>query len=156
MRNRLARLAILALALGVLSSPALAAAKGKSTRNTRAKPAPSPPEAGTWRVNVVPESEAAARGEKEFDDTLVLNKGKFSSAACVPYGFGTVLYKVEAGTWIANMDSPKEGKTHWHAEVNGDAISGKLTWTKPDGTVLNYAFSGARAGGQGTQTQKSH
>ena len=156
MRNRLARLAILALALGVLSSPALAAVKGKSTRNTRAKPAPPPPEAGTWRVSVVPEPEAAAKGEKEFEDTLVLDKGKFKSTACASYGFGTVPYKVEAGTWIADMDSPKEGKAHWHAEVSGDSLSGKMTWIKTDGTLLNYSFSGARAGGQDAQTQKSH
>ena len=158
MRNRFARLAILVVAALVLSSPALATAKGKSTGNTRHKPAPAPapPEAGRWTVNVVPESETASKGEKEFDDTLVLNKGKFSSTACIPYGFGTVPYRVEAGTWIANMESPKEGKAHWHAEVTGDSISGKMTWTKPDGTVLSYAFSGARTGGSGAQTQKSH
>jgi hypothetical protein len=156
MRNRLAGLAILMFFLGAPSVPTLAAGKAKSSANKNVKAAAPPPEAGTWKVQVTPESDAAARGEKEFEDTLVLNKGKFESTACVPYGFGTVPYQVEAGTWMANMDSPKEGKTHWHGEVSGDSISGKMTWTKPDGTVLSYAFSGTRAGGQGAQTQKSH
>ena len=156
MRKGPARLAILVLASGILLSPSLAAVKGKSSGKAGAKPAAAPAEAGTWKVAVVPESDAAAKGEKEFDDTLVLSRGKFTSTACVPYGFGTVAYRVEAGTWMADMESQKEGKTHWHAEVSGDSISGKLIWAKPDGTVLKYAFSGTRAGGQGAQTQKSH
>jgi hypothetical protein len=156
MGNRLARLAILAVAVGTLGSPALAAGKGQNTRKPTVKPAAAPPESGTWRVTVVPESSAAASGEKEFDDTLVLGKGKFKSTACVLHGFGPAAYTVLAGTWLANVQSQQEGETHWHAEVSGDAISGKMTWTKPDGTALNYSFSGARAGGQGTQTQKPH
>ena len=156
MGNRLARLAILAVVLGTLGSPVPAAGKVQKPRKPTVKPAAAPPESGTWRVTVVPESSAAARGEKEFDDSLVLSKGKFKSTACVPYGFGTAAYTVLAGTWLADVESQKEGKTHWHAEVSGDSISGKMTWTKPDGTALNYSFSGARAGGQGTQTQKSH
>jgi hypothetical protein len=156
MRNRLAGLAILVLSLGALCSPALAAAKAKSSANKSGTAATTSAEAGTWKVQVSPDSDAAAKGEKEFEDTLVLNKGKFKSTACVPYGFGTVPYKVEAGTWMADMESQKEGKTHWHGEVSGDSISGKMIWTKADGTVLNYAFNGTRAGGQGAQSQKSH
>ena len=155
MRNRLARLGILLLVLGVLSSQAPAAVKGKSGK-PGVKPPPPPAEAGSWSVTVAPESDAAAKGEKQFDDTLVLNKGKFQSTACLTYGFGTVPYRVAADTWMADSESPKEGKTHWHGEVSGNSISGKMTWTKPDGTVLSYSFSGARAGAQNPQPQKSH
>src|SRR5262245_52553994 len=123
--------AILLLALALVPVQALAGGKGKGTAKSTpaAKPAPAPEE-GTWKVKVVPDSEAAARGENEFDDTLILGKGKFKSTACVPYGFGEVAYHTEAGTIMAEMSSSKEGSNHWHAEVNGDAISGKLTWTK--------------------------
>jgi len=150
MRNRLAWLAILVLVLAALSPLAMAGGKGKS----EGKP-PTPPEAGNWKVVVTPDADAAAKGEKAFDDTLILHKAKFKSTACVPYGFDSAPYKVEAGAWMSDMESQKEGKSHWHGEVSGDSITGKMTWTKPDGTVFNYTFSGTRTGEQATQTQKS-
>ena len=164
MGKRLASAAILLLALALVPASSGAAGKGKSAGKGKpagkpsaaAQPkAPRPPEEGTWKVTVVPDSEAAAKGEREFDDTLLLSQGKFKSTACAPYGFGETAYRTEAGTIMAEMSSPKEGSNHWHAEVSGDAISGKMTWTKSDGTVLHYSFSGARAGKQGPQTQKS-
>jgi hypothetical protein len=137
---------ILALALVPAASLAAGKAKGK---------APRPPEEGTWKVKVVPDAEASAKGESEFDDTLILGKGKFKSTAWVPYGFPEVPYRTEAGTVMAEMSSAKEGSGHWHAEVSGDAITGKMTWTKADGTVMHYSFTGMRAGQQGGPVQKS-
>ena len=151
------------LLLALVPAPALAGGKAtggktKAAPKPAAKQAPKPPpepEAGTWKVKVVPDAEAAAKGESEFDDTLILGKGKFKSTACVPYGFGEVPYHTEAGTVMAEMSSAKEGSNHWHAEISGDSISGKMTWTKSDGTVLHYSFTGTRAGKQGAPAQKS-
>ena len=157
MGKRLASAAIVLLALALVPASSEAAGKAKTPGKPKAaghpKAAP-PPEEGTWKVTVVPDSEAAAKGEREFDDTLILGKGKFKSTASAPHGFGEAAYRTEAGTIMADMSSPKEGTNHWHAEVSGDAISGKMTWTKSDGTVLHYSFSGARAGKQGPQSQK--
>ena len=157
--KRLASAAVLLLALALVPAWSEAGGKPKTAAKPKAaappKTAPRPPEEGSWKVTVVPDAEAAAKGEREFDDTLILGKGKFKSTACAPYGFGEVPYRTEAGTIMAEMSSPKEGANHWHAEVSGDNISGKMTWTKSDGTVLHYSFSGARAGKQGPQTQKS-
>jgi len=150
MKSKLACVAISALALASFLSAAAPAGKVKAP----AKPS-DPSEQGTWKVRVTPDADAAAKGEKEFDDTLILHKGKFRSAACVPYGFDTASYRVEAGTWMADAQSPKEGKNHWHGEVSGDSVSGRLTWTKADGMILNYTFRGTRVGGQGGQTQTS-
>jgi hypothetical protein len=158
MGKRLASAAILLLALALVPDLCEAAGKPKTAGNPKAavQPKPArPPEEGTWKVTVVPDAEASAKGEREFDDTLILSKGKLKSTAGVPYGFGEVPYRTEAGTIMAEMSSPKEGTNHWHAEVGGDTIAGKMTWTKSDGTVLHYSFSGARAGKQGPQTQKS-
>lgn len=141
MRNRLAVFGVLLVALAAASAGLLA--KGESS-----------PEVGTWNVKVVPDAEGATKGEKEFDDTLTLKKGKFKSSACEPYGFGSTPYTVEGSSWMTDQESKNEGKSHWHGEVSGDAMSGKMTWTKPDGTVLNYAFQGTRAAAQ-TQTRKS-
>jgi hypothetical protein len=147
MTSRLGRAAFFALVLA--SFLCLAAAGGKKATG---KPAGPGPEEGTWKVIVTPDSEAATRGEKEFDDTLILHKGKFKSAACAPYGFDTASYTIAEGAWKADARSPKEGTSHWHGEVTGDSVSGKMTWTKSDGTVLNYSFRGARSGQQGGQT----
>src|SRR5262245_43633809 len=149
--------AILLLAMALVPAASLAAAKRKAAPKPAPKPAAKPgaTEDGTWKVKVVPDSEAAAKGESEFDDTLLLGKGRFKSTACIPYGFGEVPYRSEAGTIMAEMTSAKEGSNHWHAEVNGDTISGKMTWTKSDGTVLRYSFTGTRAGKPGAPAQKS-
>ena len=150
MRNRLALLLILAMVLSLVGAPARAAGKSKAS----AKPA-APPEAGSWKVKVIPDADAAAKGEKESDDTLVLKNGKFHSPACDPYGFLPAPYRVEGSTWISDTESKTDGKIHWHGEASGDSMTGRMVWTKPDGSVLNYTFSGSRAGSQGSQTQKS-
>jgi hypothetical protein len=128
---------------GALAAPAVAA-----------KPAARPAEEGIWKVQVTPDAEAAAKGEKAFEDTLILKKGKFRSTACEPYGFGPAAYRVEGTAFLADPESGKEGKSHWHGEVDGDGVTGRMRWTKPDGTVFNYTFEGHRAGSQ-TQTRKS-
>jgi len=152
--RRLAWGTLLAL-LASGASAAAPAAKKHLPATTRKAPAPPPAEEGVWKVTLTPEPDAAARGEKVFEDTLTLQRGKFSSSACVPHGFSTIAYKVEAGLWSANGESPREGKVHWHGEVSGEAMSGKMVWTKSDGTILHYSFSGSRAGAGAGQTQKS-
>jgi len=111
-------------------------------------------EEGTWKVKVSPDADAAAKGEKEFDDTLILHKGKFRSTACDAFGFGEAPYRVEESHWMSDPESKKEGKNHWHGEVAGDSVTGQLTWTKTDGSVLNYTFTGTRASEQ-AQTRES-
>ncbi|HMC83864.1 MAG TPA: hypothetical protein VKL61_11615 [Candidatus Polarisedimenticolia bacterium] len=141
MRNWFAVSAVLVMALVLVG----AASSAKSDAS---------PEKGIWKLKVVPDAEAAAKGEKEFEDTLILKGGKLRSTACEPYGFGSASYKMDGNTWMSDMESKKEGKNHWHGEVDGDHLTGRMTWTKADGTVLNYTFEGHRAEAQ-TQTRKS-
>src|SRR5574341_1015822 len=135
MRNWLAVLGVLLVALILVSTQA------------QAKSAASA-EKGTWEVKVMPDDEASAKGEKESDDTLTFMKGKFHSTGCDPYGFGPAAYKMDGNTWMSDTESKTDGRLHWHGEVSGDTINGRMTWTKPDGTVLNYTFEGHRAGAQ--------
>jgi len=141
MRNWFAVSAVLVMALVLVG----AAASAKSDAS---------PEKGIWKLKVVPDAEAAAKGEKEFEDTLILKGGKLRSTACEPYGFGSASYKMDGNTWMSDMESKKEGKNHWHGEVDGDHLTGRMTWTRADGTVLSYTFEGHRAEAQ-TQTRKS-
>ena len=156
MSRRLAWGVILVLLPALPAGAAPAAKKQAKPAAARSRKAPLPVEDGVWKVTVTPDPEAAAKGEKAFEDTLMLHQGKFSSSACAAYGFPAAAYQVEAELWSANPESPREGKAHWHAEVSGDAITGKMVWTKSDGTVLNYSFTGSRAGAAAGQTQKTH
>ena len=142
MRNGLFAFGLLILALAVASQGAALAARGKAG------------EEGTWNVKVVPDAATAAKGEKEFDGTLVLRKGKFRSTACEPQGFREAPYRVEGSHWMSDAASPTEGRKHWHGEVTGDSVKGQMTWTRANGAVLNYTFTGVRAG-EGPQTGKS-
>jgi hypothetical protein len=134
MRNRILALAvvILVLAAGAAAPPIFS--KDKSGAE------------GVWKVKVTPDADAAAKGEKESDDTLVLKGGKFHSTGCDPYGFGPAAYRTEGNHFLADAESKKEGKIHWHGEVSGDSVNGQMTWTKSDGSVVNYTFSGTRSG----------
>src|SRR5882672_7795806 len=100
MRNWFAVSAVLLMALVLVGT--VASAKSNAS-----------PEKGTWKVRVMPGAEAAAKGEKEFDDTLILKGGNFRSTACEPYGFGSASYKMDGNTWMSDMESKKEGKNHW-------------------------------------------
>jgi len=141
MRNRFVALGALLLALVLVSTGVLAKSGAM-------------PEKGVWKVTVTPDADATAKGEKVFDDILTLKSGKFNSTACEPYGFGSISYKMEGAIWMADGTSKTEGKNHWHGEVDGDHLTGRMTWTKADGTVFNYTFEGHRAGEQ-TQTGRS-
>ena len=134
MRHKTLAAGIAVLALAVLSAGAPLSAKGKGA------------EEGTWKVTVTPDTASAAKGEKEFEDTLVLHKGKFRSTACAAYGFREASYRTEGNNWMSDVFSDKQGKNHWHGLVDGDSVSGQLTWTKADGSVMNYTFTGKRTG----------
>lgn len=133
MRNRLFVPGVLILAVAVTLASTAATAKGKSGAE------------GVWNVKITPDANASAKGEKESDDSLILKSGKFHSTGCDPFGFGPAPYRTEDNHFMADTQSPKEGRIHWHGEVAGDSVSGQMTWTKPDGSVLNYTFTGARS-----------
>ena len=108
-----------------------------------------PFEGTRWKVTVMPDDEAQRAGEKPFDDVLVFKGGKFTAEACAKYGFKPVEYKEETtrgpvASFTAEPKSDKEGTAKWHGNISGSEMTGELTWTKPDGTVLNYTFKGER------------
>jgi hypothetical protein len=109
-----------------------------------------PFEGTKWKVKVTPDEAAKMAGEKEFDDTLIFKGGKFTATACEKYGFKPVEYKEEmapggmTASFTAEPTSDKEGTAKWHGNKNANVLDGEMTWTKKDGTVLNYTFKGER------------
>ena len=103
-----------------------------------------------WSLKVTPDAAAAGKGEKVFDDVLVADGGLVTMSECIKWGFKPSRYTTEqAGSgWSFRTEqtSGKEGTSIWTADIAGDMITGKLVWTKKDGTVLNYAFTGKKAG----------
>ena len=101
-----------------------------------------------WKIKVVPDAEAATRGEKEFEDELIFADGKVTMTACGVSGFEASVYRVEIkeGTprWKTDQVSEKEGTARWMGKFDGDNVTGKLRWTKKDGTELKYSFAGKK------------
>ena len=111
----------------------------------------APLEGSKWSVTITPDAAAAKQGEKPSKDTLIFKAGKLTSTACVKYGFTASPYTAAAaqtGTvWSFNTEqtSSKEGKISWMGEVSGNSVKGTMSWTKKNGSVLNYTFQGKKA-----------
>ena len=133
MLKQAARFVIPLLILLVLATPALARKKK------------GPVEYGSWKVRITPDAEAAKRGEKATEDTLVLQQGVFRSDGWALYGFAPVGYTIKDNAFVADVESGKSGHLRWSGLINGDAIAGRLDWTMKDGTLLTYTYSGKRA-----------
>jgi len=103
-----------------------------------------------WTVKVTPDEAAAAKGEKPFDDVLVADGGLVTMSECLKWGFRPSRYTTEAAgsgwSFRTEQKSKKEGTSVWTADIAGDTITGRMVWTKKDGTVLNYTFEGKKAG----------
>jgi hypothetical protein len=136
MLKQAARFGIPLLILLVLATPAVARKKK------------GPVEYGSWKVRITPDAEAAKRGEKATEDTLVLQQGVFRSDGWALYGFAPVGYTIKDNAFVVEVESGKSGHLRWSGLIHGDAIAGRLDWTMKDGTLLTYTYSGSRAGSE--------
>jgi hypothetical protein len=136
MLKQAARFGIPLLILLVLATPAVARKKK------------GPVEYGSWKVRITPAAEAAKRGEKATEDTLVLQQGVFRSDGWALYGFAPVGYTIKDNAFVVEVESGKSGHLRWSGLIHGDAIAGRLDWTMKDGTLLTYTYSGSRAGSE--------
>lgn len=132
MLKRIAPIGIALLALAIAAAPA------------HARKRKGPIEYGKWSVRVTPDADAAARGEKAAEDTLLMQQGVFRSENWYLYGFTSAGYTIKGAEFWVDTESRQYGRMHWSGLINGDSIAGRMAWTMKDGAVLNFTFSGTR------------
>ena len=102
----------------------------------------------TWRITLNPTKASGKLGEKTYSDSLSFAEKQLSSSMSGQLSFTSAPYTItqDGATWQYKAISKSEtnGNRRWVVEVNGDNLSGKMTWTKVDGTVLKYKFTGMR------------
>ncbi len=104
---------------------------------------------GKWDVTVTPDDDAHGNGGREFKDTVTFKNGTFSSPAMKKHGFDDAEYEENTrpagiGEFTVIQKSKTEGKIKWHGTIAATDMTGDVTWTKDDGTVLNYTLKGER------------
>ncbi len=81
-------------------------------------------------------------------DHLIFDKEKFTSSDCVQYGYnaGPYLASTSGGTvnWKAEQTNAQGEKMSWEGTRIGDAMTGKFTWTKKDGSAKTWEWSAKR------------
>jgi hypothetical protein len=123
----------------------LAAGLGLSVVALVARAAPRDTFVGTWTVTITPTD-----GGKPIEDTLTFTKGgKFSSAYFKPRGFEETDFDADTRgrqiqTFTANATSKKEGSTKWTGTAAAGQMQGTLSWTKGDGSVVEYSYMGPK------------
>ena len=104
---------------------------------------------GKWKVMITPDEENPGPQEKEYEDLLTFGGSKFFSTKFLALGFKPVEFESDTrrgplGTFIAKPESEKNGTMEWRGTTTGVDITGEMTWTKTDGTVLRYTYKGER------------
>ncbi|MBI2998838.1 MAG: hypothetical protein HYY46_10400 [Deltaproteobacteria bacterium] len=106
--------------------------------------AASPLDGTQWRLQMTtPSVKAPSENHVRFE------KGKFNSPLFQPKGFPPSNYTLteQKGApliWETMQTSATEGTLSWRGELEGDTMRGLASWRKPDGTVVNYTFSGRK------------
>jgi len=99
---------------------------------------------GSWQVRCTPTSSTLALGAETFDDGFIFDEGQFSASAYMGLGFTPGAYSIDAtGKMTITLSSADRGSVRWSGRVSGSTISGYITWTKPDGSVFKYRYTGS-------------
>jgi hypothetical protein len=111
--------------------------------------ATDPFEGTTWHITVTPDDDARGSGERGFDDTLTFKAGKFTSDTFKAKGFDAIDFDSDTrrgplAAFTANTKSDSNGTAKWTGTTTGSDISGNLVWTKADGSVVNFSFTGEK------------
>jgi hypothetical protein len=100
----------------------------------------------SWKVDVVPDSMAKEKGEKQFKETLTFADGNLTLSA-PKVGTDASPYSVTKEgekdyTFKVERSSSNEGTSVWTGTVHGNDVSGKMILTKNDGAVFTFTFKG--------------
>jgi hypothetical protein len=127
MKRSFALAALAALALALISIPALAAGALDGKTFT---------------------AQVGEKGKDKGDaEDIIFKDGMFRSTGCDQYGFTEAAYTATAAgetiTWESTSTSPKEGKMHWKGTVKGDTIEGSAHWVKAGQKPIEYWVKGS-------------
>lgn len=86
------------------------------------------------------------RGET-YGDIFTFKGGRFRSAACDAWDFGSGPYTTSAVDGVTRFEaetaSPTDGRMAWKGVVTGDKLQGTMRWyPQPDAAPVGYWFSG--------------
>lgn len=99
--------------------------------------------AGGWQVKCTPYSATMALGADAFDDGFLFENDQFSAQAYAGLGFTPGAYTVDStGKFTATLTSSDRGTVVWKGRAATGSIHGWITWTKPDGTIFKYSYTG--------------
>ena len=100
--------------------------------------------AGGWQVQCTPRSATVALGGDIFDDGFLFENNQFSAQAYAAMGFTPAGYSIDStGKFTATLTSTDRGTVVWKGKVGNGSIYGWITWTKPDGTIFKYTYTGS-------------
>jgi hypothetical protein len=96
-----------------------------------------------WQVHCTPGTSTVALGGDTFDDGFLFENGNFTAQAYMIMGFTPAAYTVDTtGKFTATLTSLDRGTVVWRGRATGNSIYGSVTWTKPDGSVFKYHYTG--------------
>jgi hypothetical protein len=105
---------------------------------------------GTWKIEVTPDEESRSAGAKEFKDVVTFKGMQFESKELKKNGFKAAPYEEDTRAGIVatfkctTKSATGEGTAAWTGTSTGVDITGEMTWTKKDGTVVKYTFKGTK------------
>ena len=102
---------------------------------------------GNWRLTINPSDCTLHEGAKQFTDTLYFLPDDIMAEAFAPYGFVSDGYWTfaEGPMFCGMMSSNSKGSLYWQGVLVGNVLSGCLIWTKSDGSVWYFTYTGVKS-----------
>jgi hypothetical protein len=100
---------------------------------------------GIWHLKLTPDSDTKQDGAKEFDEALMFEDGQLTAENFACYGFSPGQYTIpedQPTKFSAPMESNTKGKVLWTGAVQSGKLAGELVWTKKDGKVWKFTYTG--------------
>lgn len=105
---------------------------------------------GNWNITVVPDSATVQKGGVQFADAMIFERAESAELLTENFaylGFNAGPYVVTEEKpleFTATMESGTKGRLNWTGIVSDGALRGSLTWTKPDGAVWVFSYTGQK------------
>ena len=108
----------------------------------------APLDGTSWKVEVKPDDMAKEKGAEDFKPTMTFADGKLTLTESKG-AFDPAPYTVQDSgkkelTFKAEQTGPGEGTSLWTGTIHENNMEGKRVWTKANGEVWTYSFSGKK------------